>query len=51
MVEATMGNARFFRRSGPYSLAVVTDAARGIADDLELLLEVLPLCNRLAGMK
>ncbi len=44
MVEATMGNARFFRRSGPYSLAVVTDTARGIADDLELLLEgVAPL--------
>jgi UDP-3-O-[3-hydroxymyristoyl] glucosamine N-acyltransferase len=44
MVEATMGNARFFRRSGPYPLTVVTDTARGIADDLELLLEgVAPL--------
>src|SRR6476620_9988341 len=44
MVEATMGNARFFRRSGPYPLAVVTDTARGIADDRELLLEgVAPL--------
>jgi UDP-3-O-[3-hydroxymyristoyl] glucosamine N-acyltransferase len=44
MVEATMGNARFFRRNGPHSLAVVADTARGIADDLELLLEgVAPL--------
>ena len=44
MVEATMGNARFFRRSGPYPLALVTNTARGIADDLELLLEgVAPL--------
>ena len=44
MVEATMGNARFFRRSGPYPLAVITDTARGIADDRELLLEgVAPL--------
>jgi UDP-3-O-[3-hydroxymyristoyl] glucosamine N-acyltransferase len=44
MVEATMGNARFFRRSGPYPLAVVTNTARGIADDRELLLDgVAPL--------
>jgi UDP-3-O-[3-hydroxymyristoyl] glucosamine N-acyltransferase len=44
MVKATLGDARFFRRSGPYPLAVVTDRARGIADDLELLLEgVAPL--------
>ena len=44
MVEATMGNARFFRRNGPHPLAVVTDTARGTADDLELLLEgVAPL--------
>ena len=44
MVEATMGNARFFRRSGPHPLAVVTETARGTADDLELLLEgVAPL--------
>ena len=44
MVEATLGNATFFRRSGPYSLAVVASAARGVADELELLLEgVAPL--------
>jgi len=44
MVEATLGNARFFRRSGPYSLAVVASTARGVADELELLLEgVAPL--------
>lgn len=44
MVEATMGNARFFRRSGPHQLAVVTRTAGGIADELELLLEgVAPL--------
>ena len=44
MVEAASGNARFFRRTGPYPLAVVAGSARGIADDLELLLEgVAPL--------
>src|SRR6185295_13672858 len=44
MVEAALGNARFFRRSGPYPLGLVTDTARGTADDLELLLEgVAPL--------
>jgi len=44
MVEATTGNARFFRRSGPYPLAVVAGAAGGIAEELELLLEgVAPL--------
>jgi UDP-3-O-[3-hydroxymyristoyl] glucosamine N-acyltransferase len=44
MVEATTGNARFFRRSGPYPLAVVAGAAGGIAEKLELLLEgVAPL--------
>ena len=44
MVEATLGNARFFHRSGPYSLAVVASTARGVADELELLLEgVAPL--------
>ena len=44
MVEATLGNARFFRRSGPYSLAVVASTARGVADELELLLAgVAPL--------
>ena len=44
MVEPTLGNARFFRRSGPYSLAIVANTARGVADELELLLEgVAPL--------
>src|ERR1035437_10749306 len=44
MVEATTGNPRFFSRSGPYPLAVVAEAARGIADELDLLLEgVAPL--------
>jgi UDP-3-O-[3-hydroxymyristoyl] glucosamine N-acyltransferase len=44
MVEAPLGNARFFRRSGPFPLAVVAGAACGIADELELLLEgVAPL--------
>ena len=44
MVEATTGNARFFRRSGPYSLAVVAGVARGIANERDLLLEgVAPL--------
>ncbi len=44
MVEATLGDARFFRRSRPYSLAVVASTARGVADELELLLEgVAPL--------
>ena len=44
MVQVTMGNERFFRRSGPYPLAVVASAARGVANELELLLEgVAPL--------
>ena len=44
MVEAILGDARFFRRSGPYSLAVVAKTARGVVDELELLLEgVAPL--------
>src|SRR5438045_4718883 len=44
MVDATLGSSRFFRRSGPYSLAVVASAARGVADELELLLAgVAPL--------
>src|SRR6202171_4982149 len=44
MVETTLGNARFFCRSGPYPLAVVASTARGVADELELLLEgVAPL--------
>nr|WP_249152839.1 UDP-3-O-(3-hydroxymyristoyl)glucosamine N-acyltransferase [Bradyrhizobium liaoningense] len=44
MIKATLGNPRFFRRSGPFSLAVVASAARGVADEVELLLEgVAPL--------
>jgi UDP-3-O-[3-hydroxymyristoyl] glucosamine N-acyltransferase len=44
MVEAPLGNSRFFRRSGPHPLAVVAKTAGGIADELELLLEgVAPL--------
>jgi len=44
MSEATMGNARFFSRSGPYSLAVVAQAASGLACSRDLLLEgVAPL--------
>ena len=44
MVEPILGDARFFRRSGPYSLAVVANAARGVVDELELLLQgVAPL--------
>src|SRR6516164_4596696 len=44
MVEATAGNARFFRRNGPYPLAVVAGVARGIANERDLLFEgVAPL--------
>lgn len=44
MVEATTGDARFFRRSGPHSLAVVAGVARGIANERDLLFEgVAPL--------
>jgi UDP-3-O-[3-hydroxymyristoyl] glucosamine N-acyltransferase len=44
MVEASTGNARFFRRSGPHTLAVVAGAAGGIADELDLLFDgVAPL--------
>jgi UDP-3-O-[3-hydroxymyristoyl] glucosamine N-acyltransferase len=44
MVEATTGNARFFRRSGPYPLAIVAGAARGVANECDLLFEgVAPL--------
>jgi UDP-3-O-[3-hydroxymyristoyl] glucosamine N-acyltransferase len=41
MVESITGNARFFSRSGPYTLAIVAGAARGIADEFDLLLEGL----------
>ena len=44
MPEAAMGNARFFSRSGPHSLAVVAQAASGLACSRDLLLEgVAPL--------
>jgi UDP-3-O-[3-hydroxymyristoyl] glucosamine N-acyltransferase len=44
MVEAATGHARFFSRSGPYSLAVVAKAASGLASDHDLLLNgVAPL--------
>jgi UDP-3-O-[3-hydroxymyristoyl] glucosamine N-acyltransferase len=44
MAEATMGSARFFRRSGPHPLAVVVGAACGIANGRDLLVEgVAPL--------
>lgn len=44
MVEATAGNARFFRRSGPYPLAIVAGVAGGIADERDLIFEgVAPL--------
>ena len=44
MVEATLGNSRFFRRSGPFPLAVVASTARGAVQQVELLLEgVAPL--------
>jgi UDP-3-O-[3-hydroxymyristoyl] glucosamine N-acyltransferase len=41
MVESVTGNARFFNRRGPFSLGIVAGAARGIADELDLLLEGL----------
>jgi UDP-3-O-[3-hydroxymyristoyl] glucosamine N-acyltransferase len=48
MTDAAMGNARFFSRSGPYSLAVVAKAASGRPCSQDLLLEgVAPL--QLAG--
>jgi UDP-3-O-[3-hydroxymyristoyl] glucosamine N-acyltransferase len=44
MAEATLGDARFFRRCGPFPLAVVASTARGIASDVELVLEgIAPL--------
>ena len=44
MTEATLGNPRFFRRSGPFPLTVVASTARGVADEVELLVEgVAPL--------
>src|SRR5262245_48062411 len=44
MIEATLGNPRFFRRSGPFPLTIVASTARGVADEVELSLEgVAPL--------
>jgi UDP-3-O-[3-hydroxymyristoyl] glucosamine N-acyltransferase len=44
MPEVATGNVRFFSRSGPYRLAVVAEAACGIAYELELVLAgVAPL--------
>jgi UDP-3-O-[3-hydroxymyristoyl] glucosamine N-acyltransferase len=44
MIEATLGDTRFFRRSGPFPLAVIARTARGVVDEVELLLEgVAPL--------
>lgn len=44
MVGATLGNSRFFSRSGPFSLGLVASAARGVADEAELLLDgIAPL--------
>jgi UDP-3-O-[3-hydroxymyristoyl] glucosamine N-acyltransferase len=48
MIDTAIGNARFFSRSGPFSLAVVSKAASGVVCDHDLLLEgVAPL--QLAG--
>ena len=41
MDSAPIGDARFFARSGPHSLAVVAEAARGTAGKLNLLIEGL----------
>jgi UDP-3-O-[3-hydroxymyristoyl] glucosamine N-acyltransferase len=44
MIEGATGDARFFCRSGPHTLAVVVERAHGIARDRDLLLEgVAPL--------
>jgi UDP-3-O-[3-hydroxymyristoyl] glucosamine N-acyltransferase len=44
MIEATLGNPRFFRRSGPHSLEVVASTAGGVSDKVDLFLEgVAPL--------
>ena len=39
MEKAAIGNARFFGRSGPHSLAIVAQVACGTAPELELLIE------------
>jgi len=44
MVTASIGDARFFARQGPYNLAAVAEAARGLAPQSDLLLRgVAPL--------
>jgi len=44
MGQAATGNVRFFSRSGPYPLAIVAQAACGIARERDLVLEgVAPL--------
>src|SRR5215468_3362050 len=44
MVTTSIGDARFFGRSGPYALAVVAEAARGLAPSVDLMLHsVAPL--------
>jgi len=44
MVESILGDTRFFRRSGPYSLAEVARTARAVPEEIELLLDgVAPL--------
>ena len=39
--KAAIGDARFFGRSGPHSLAVVAEAARGTVREVDLLIEGL----------
>jgi UDP-3-O-[3-hydroxymyristoyl] glucosamine N-acyltransferase len=44
MIKAAIGNARFFSRSGPHSLAVVAQAASGTVQECDLLIEgIAPL--------
>ncbi len=44
MVTASMGDARFFARSGPHHLVAVAETARGIAPAIDLMLHgVAPL--------
>jgi UDP-3-O-[3-hydroxymyristoyl] glucosamine N-acyltransferase len=44
MVAASIGDGRFFARSGPHNLAVVAEAARGVAPPVDLMLKgVAPL--------
>jgi UDP-3-O-[3-hydroxymyristoyl] glucosamine N-acyltransferase len=44
MVAASIGDARFFARSGPHNLATIAETARGIAPPVDLMLHgVAPL--------